>query len=266
MLRKLNSDLFSRDRADTTREGVESVRVTAFRERTRRGTESNEARLVVAPGAAKTERGEHGNRSLCGSLFRTRDAFTMTELAVWFAIVATLSVIGARTFQGMALEVRVKRAVREAAALLEWTRWETIRSGTVHRVEFDSREETLTVLSESREDSGKESGEVMRRMDLRDRFPGVVIGSAEKTCRTSGPRQVDADGVHLVGDTLRFHPSGTVDRAGSIYFMPEADLPDQRDRMYALSVLLAAGRVQLWRFDPWQESRCSGEGGWVPLY
>ena len=133
-------------------------------------------------------------------------------------------------------------------------------------MDFNSGEETLTVVSESTKDSDKEGGEAVRRLDLRDRFPGVVIGSAEKTCRTSGPKQVDADGIHLVGEALRFYPSGTVDRAGSIYFMPEADLPDQRDRMYALSVLLAVGRVQIWRFDPWQESRCSGEGGWVPLY
>jgi len=194
-------------------------------------------------------------------------AFTVVEAAVWLALLATVSWIGAASLQGMALEVRVNRAAREAASLLEWARWESIRSGTVHRIEVDTEQETLAVFAELRgEEAEDETDPEVRRLDLRERFPGVVLAAADRTCRTSGTLLADRGGVHLVGARLRFHPTGTADRAGSIYFMPEADLPDRRDRMFALSVLLAAGRVQLWRFDPWKESDGSGEGAWVSLY
>jgi Tfp pilus assembly protein FimT len=188
------------------------------------------------------------------------------ELVIWLAIIGTLSLIGARMFQGMSVEFRVRRAVREVAALLEWVRWEAVRSGEVLRVEFDPAQEQITVFRGPEGSNHPEQAEVVRRIDLREQHPGVGFGAARQTSRTSGCLRVNEDGIHIQDRAVRFHPTGTTDRSGSLYLIPDADLPDHRDRMAALSILLATGRIQLWRYDPWADSECSDWGGWVPLY
>jgi len=197
-----------------------------------------------------------------------RQAVTVVELAIWLAIMGTLCVIASGMFAGMRDEFRVRRAVREMAALLEWVRWEAVRGGVALRVTFDTEEGRVDVVRASgdTEEGADAEPEVVRRLDLRADHPGIRFGAAEQTPRTSGCNLVDPGGVHLTDHAIEFYPTGTSDRSGSIYLIPENDLPDRRDRMAALSVLLTTGRVQLWRYDTWAESPCSAWGGWVPLY
>ena len=188
------------------------------------------------------------------------------EIVIWLTVLGALSMIGARMFQGIATEFRVRRAIREVAALLEWTRWEAVRSGEALQVEFEPEKERVSVYREPNKDYEREEPDLLRRIDLRDQHPGVVFGSARETPRTSGCQTVDPEGIHLQDHSIRFLPTGSTDRSGSLYLLPADDLPDHRDRMAALSILLATGRIQLWRFDPWTESGCSPWGDWVPLY
>jgi hypothetical protein len=193
------------------------------------------------------------------------NAFSLLEIVVWLAMAGLCSLIGARMFQGMAAEFRAKRAVREVGTLLEWARWEAVRRGEVLRVAFDAEKKRVTVLNET--EGGKlDESVVVRRVDLQEKHPGVLFGTAREIRRTSGCKPVDPSGIHLRDRVLRFLPTGIVDRSGSIYLIPQVDWPDVPDRMFALSILLATGRVQLWRYDLWMETDCDGEGGWVPVY
>ncbi len=112
---------------------------------------------------------------------------------------------------------------------------------------------------------GEEELITARRLDLRKDHPGVVFGTADGVVRTSGCKPVDPSGVHLKDHTIRFLPSGTSDRCGSLYLIPERDLPDVPDRMRAVSILLTTGRLQTWMYNPFQKSECSDDGGWQPL-
>ena len=221
-------------------------------------------------GGQQENEGAQGNDRIAGSssAIRGRAGVTLVELVIWLAIVGTVSVIGSRMFHGMRDEFKVRRAVREVAALLEWARWEAIRGGRAVRVAFDSEGGRVDVYREAGGggDGGDDEPEMLRTLELGKDHPGVRFGAVEGTPRTSGCNMVNADGVHLLNHALRFHPTGTSDRSGSVYLIPQVDLPDRRDRMGALSVLLTTGRVQLWRYDTWAESGCGDWGGWVPLY
>jgi len=196
-----------------------------------------------------------------------RGAFALVELAVWLGILASLSWIGARMFQGMSVEFRVRRAAREVAALLEWARWEAVMRGEALTVAFDPGEGEISVAPEGEAPGGEgEPAAPLRRLALHARHPGVVFGAARGVARTSGCDEVEPEGVHLRDRLVRFLPTGSADRSGSLYWVPSEDLPDHGGRMMALSILLATGRIQLWRFDTWAESECSEQGGWVPVY
>ncbi len=76
---------------------------------------------------------------------------------------------------------------------------------------------------------------------------------------------VSSGGLHIPNDRLTFLPTGSTDMSGSLYLVPQKDLPDRKDRMRAVSILLSTGRVQLYDFNCDLESPCSGEGDWEPF-
>ena len=187
------------------------------------------------------------------------------ELLVCSALIGLLTLVGVQGLQGFLPTGRVNRAVREVAALLEWSRWRAVRLGSEVLVVVSAKNATLTVFRTTRNDEGMEEIVLARRLDLHKDHPGVVIGTADAVARTSGCKRVDPSGVHFKDHTIRFLPSGTSDRCGSLYLIPERDLPDHPDRMRAVSILLSTGRLQTWRYNPFQKSECSDDGGWQPL-
>ena len=190
--------------------------------------------------------------------------FTMIEMMVVLSIIGCFTLFGIQGMLEMAPGARINRAVREAASLLEWTRWQAVRQGVVFRVAFDSSEESIIVYRVGLSDEGEEVEREVKRLDLRKKYRGVLLGSAIDIKRTSGCDTVNASGVHFTGQAVNFHPTGTADRNGSLYFIPEKDLVDRReDRMRAVSVLLTTARVALWKFDPFLESECNDYGAWV---
>jgi len=196
---------------------------------------------------------------------------SLLEMTVVLSITGLLCLVGLHNFPGWTLAGRVQRAAREVAALMEWCRWQAIEHGRAYRVQVNSDQESLLVVPELQGTSGEGDGEPVRELRLRDRFPGVVLGAASSTYRTSGCRYVDPSGVHLRDDQVRFLPHGTCDRCGSIYLMPEQDLhepdpADQQGRTVGITLLLSTGRVQLYRYDPLGVSECPHAGAWRPLY
>ena len=89
-----------------------------------------------------------------------RKAFTLVELVVWLGVLAAFFWIGGRMLGGMAVEFRVRRAVREVAALLEWARWQAVVRGEALTVAFDPAETEISVLREETTPTGGEEGEV----------------------------------------------------------------------------------------------------------
>ncbi len=191
--------------------------------------------------------------------------FSVVELLLCLAVLSVLSLVGFHTLRGMVPSARVNRAAREVASLLERTRWMAVEQGTVFKVAMDSDRERLTVYRQTSMNGGMEEPEPVHTLDLRERHPGIVLGAAASTFRTSGCKYVSASGIHLWNHSVRFLPTGTTDRCGSLYLLPERDLPDHQEHMAALSVLLGTGRIQLWRYDPHDVSGCAHAGAWVPV-
>jgi hypothetical protein len=155
--------------------------------------------------------------------------------------------------------------LREVVALLEWARWSAVRRGCVFRVVVSTEETRLTVFLETENEAGKKELVPARTLDLRKDHPGVSFGAGDGVVRTSGCNEVDPSGVHLKDGTVRFLPSGTPDRCGSLYLIPEKDIPDRVDRMRAVSILLTTGRLQTWAYNPLAKSECADDGAWQPL-
>ena len=151
--------------------------------------------------------------------------FSLVELAVCCSILGVLAILCVSGLQGTLLAARVDRAVKEVTALLEWARWGAVRSGGAFRVTVDPGGGVLTVFRETEKDTGEIDLAVVRELDLSKDHSGVVFGTAEGVVRTSGCKPVDPSGVHLQDQTLRFLPSGTTDRCGSLYLLPEQDVP-----------------------------------------
>ena len=191
--------------------------------------------------------------------------FSLVELAICCALLGVLALVCVQSLQGLLPAARVNRAMREVIALLEWARWSAVRHGCVFKVTVDSEEGVLTVFKVLPKDNGKQELVLARDMDLLGDHPGVVFGTADGVVRTSGCKVVDSSGIHLKDHALRFLPSGTADRCGSLYLIPEKDIPDRKDRMRAISILLSTGRLQTWTYNPIGKSECKGDGVWQPL-
>jgi Tfp pilus assembly protein FimT len=191
--------------------------------------------------------------------------FSLVELAVCCVLLSFLALFCVGGLQGIFPAARVSRAVREVAALLDWTRWSAVRHGSKFRVSVHPEQGVITVFRETQNEAGEKKLVETRRLSLREVHPGVVFGTANGVVRTSGCKPVDVSGVHLQGQTLRFLPTGTTDRSGSLYLIPEQDVPDRGDRMHAVSVLLTTGRLQTWRYNPLAPSECAQDGAWRPL-
>ncbi len=191
--------------------------------------------------------------------------FSLVELTVCCALLGVLTVLCVSSLQGTLPAARVGRAAKEVAALLEWARWSAVRNGCVFSVTVYPEEGMLRVFQETEKDAGGTDLAVVRHLDLPQDHSGVVFGTADGVVRTSGCKSVDPSGVHLQDRTIRFLPSGTADRCGSLYLIPEQDVPDRRDRMRAISILLSTGRLQTWTYNPHAESGCGSDGAWQPL-
>jgi len=191
--------------------------------------------------------------------------FSLVELAICCALLGLLALVCVQSLQGILPAARVHRAIREVIGLLEWARWSAVRHGCVFKVTVDTGEGILRVFKVRVDEEGKQQLVLVREMDLGEDHPGVVFGTADGVVRTSGCKSVDVSGIHLKDHALRFLPSGTVDRCGSLYLIPEQDIPDRRDRMRAVSILLSTGRLQPWAYNPIGKSDCEGDGVWQPL-
>jgi len=191
---------------------------------------------------------------------------SLLELMIVLAVIGLLSLPGIHRFQNWVPAARTERAAREVAALLEWCRWQAIAHGCVYRVVVNSDEEQLAVFAEPESITGDDTWVRVRGIDLRERFPGVVLGAAPGTYRTSGCSVVDPSGVHLRDGRVNFLPHGVSDRSGSVYLLPETDLPGRQDRTVAVTLLLSTGRMQMWRYDPLRNASCPTAGGWQAIF
>jgi len=191
--------------------------------------------------------------------------FSLVELAICCALLGLLALVCVQNLQGIVPAARVNRAIREVIGLLEWARWSAVRHGSVFKVTVDAEEGILKVFKVLLDEDGKQQPVLVREMDLGENHPGVVFGTADGVVRTSGCQSVDVSGIHLKDHALRFLPSGTVDRCGSLYLIPEQDIPHRRDRMRAVSILLSTGRLQPWTYNPIGKSDCKDDGVWQPL-
>lgn len=194
-----------------------------------------------------------------------RRGFSLAELVVAMGILGIVGAVAVEGLVEMVPAARADRAARGVAGLMEWARWSAVREGVPFRLVFASGENQVRVYRMT-QSGGPATQERVRVLNIGAEYPGVVLGAARFVPRTSGCAPVDPSGVHFLQSSVRFLPSGTSDRCGSLYLIPQRDLPVRSDRMRAVSLILATGRVRVWTYDPVAVSSCPGGGAWRPLF
>jgi len=191
--------------------------------------------------------------------------FSVSELLVCLAVVGVVASFSSLPLVDVFPSIRVEQSIRALGALMEWARLKAVMEGCAYVVVFSAHEGRVEVFRDEDGD-GPEPQERVRALDLGREYPGTVFGACPGTARTGSCQSVDPEGIHFLSRRVAFLPSGTTDRCGSVYLVPQKDLaPGRKDRMRALSVILATGRVQLWRYDPEKAGACGDRGAWEPL-
>ena len=186
---------------------------------------------------------------------------TLTELGVTLGVLSILVAIAGPHVHRWLPRIRTDRAATEIAANMRLIRSRAVREGRSYRFEFFASENRYRFCPDP-DGKGCVPGEPASVVELTERYPGVCFGSAVGVMRTSGTEMVDASGVHFVQGTFRFRPDGSASHGGSIYLVPESDLPDIPWRMRAVSVLFTTGRIKLWRYNSTAAMSSVGKGPW----
>ncbi len=191
-------------------------------------------------------------------------AVSLSELLVGIAVLGLAASFSSLSLIDVLPKIRVEQAIRAVGALLEWCRIKAVMEGSSYVVVFSPATQRIEVFRDQDMD-GPEDHERVRTLDLAREYSGTVFGAVPGTYRTGSCLTVDPSGMHIPYQRVAFLSSGTTDRCGSLYLMPQKDYPHRKDRMRALSIILATGRVQLWRFNPYKADVCGGHGGWEPF-
>lgn len=189
---------------------------------------------------------------------------SVSELLVCLAVLGVVTSFSSLPLLDVFPSIRVEQAIRALGALMEWARLRAVMEGCTYVAAFSADEGRVEVFRDEDND-GPEPQEKVRTLDLGREYPGMVFGACPGTARTGSCQPVDPKGIHFLSRRVAFLPSGTTDRCGSVYLVPQKDLPGRMDRMRALSIILATGRVQLWRYDPKKFGPCGDRGVWEPL-
>jgi len=186
---------------------------------------------------------------------------TLVELGVVLGVLSILVALAAPFLLRWLPRLRTDRAAAEIAANMRLVRSRAVREGRSYRVEFLAAENRYLFCPDP-DEKGCLPGEPTAVVDCTERYPGVYFGTAVGVMRTSGDKLVDTSGVHFVQGELHFRPDGSASRGGSVYLIPESDLPDIPGRMRAVSVLFTTGRIKLWRYDSSAAQPSVGKGPW----
>lgn len=191
---------------------------------------------------------------------RSEAGFSLPEVLAALALLGTL--IGMAAYSMSTKNSRSFAAGAEIAQELEMARSRAVLKGSNVVVTFDVSASSLTIIDDLNSDGDLDTaiGETARTVRIGDFGRKVKIGYAT-TARTLGNVLVSS-AVTFPGSPpkLTFTTAGSATE-GVLYLIPEEDVTaDCPDRMRAITVNAASGRIKRWRYD----SVSGGPAPWAP--
>ena len=186
---------------------------------------------------------------------------TLLEIVIASALMVMAGLMAMPGMMKLRTLINVNSAIRGIAADLQAARFRAVADHINVIITFDPEGNRYGIcLDQDRDGCGQEDS--MRWVYLAREYPGVRFGSAREVMRTSYGSWVDPCGIHFRDRRVVWRHDGRPDRNGSIYIIPERDIPLRRARMRAVSVILTTGRMRMWRYDERALDSAQRHGPW----
>ena len=171
--------------------------------------------------------------------------FTLIGLLLTMVIMGILAGIAIPSFSPWLPKSRVNGAARTLFTDLRLAKMNAISENNDYVITFDTGDNRYSIYDDDDNDfasAGAESGELVKTVDIDDRYPGIEYGYIDGNNPSGNP----ITGAIMFGAIPRaiFKPTG-LGKAGSVYLKPTVDT-SRKDRQRAITVS-SIGRVRLYR-------------------
>lgn len=175
-----------------------------------------------------------------------KDGFTLIELMVTIAIMGILAGIAIPNYNNWLPKSRVNGAARELFTEMQLARMRAISENNNYVITFSTSNNSYSIYDDENNDSNGQSGELVKTIDIDDRYPGIEYGYIAGNNPSGNPitKEVTFSGTP---PRVTFKPTGLANKNGAVYLMPAADGANSRkDRQRAI-IVIRTGRVRLYR-------------------
>ena len=171
--------------------------------------------------------------------------FTLFGLLLTMVIMGILAGIAIPSYSPWLPKSRVNGAARTLFTDLRLAKMNAISENNDYVITFDAGNHRYSIYDDDDNDfatAGAESGELVKTVDIDDRYPGIEYGYIDGNNPSGNP----ITGAIMFGAIPRaiFRPTG-LGKAGSVYLKPTVDTT-RKDRQRAITVS-SIGRVRLYR-------------------
>jgi type IV fimbrial biogenesis protein FimT len=178
---------------------------------------------------------------------KRESGFTLLGLLSAVVILGILAGIAIPSYQSWLPKSRVSGAAREFFSDLQLARMSAISENNNYVITFDTGNNRYSIYDDNDNDfdtSGVESGELLKTVDIDDRYQGIGYGYIAGNNPSGNPITGE---VTFTGTppSVTFKSTGLSNKAGSVYLIPTTDT-SRKDRQRAITVSII-GRVRLYR-------------------
>lgn len=150
--------------------------------------------------------------------------FTLNELCVVLAIIATLAAFAIPSYHQQIEGYRLRRAARNLYYHMQWSKIDAIKNNSINRIFFDptpgQQGYEIWSAGPNKVWNNKSGDDVLeRRVELSDYGSGISFGrgNATKAATIEGGK-IPEDGISYDGNNTLFNPNGMAGKLGYVYF------------------------------------------------
>lgn len=152
--------------------------------------------------------------------------FTLNELCVVMAIMATLAAIAIPSYHSQIENYRLRRAARDLYSYMQWAKIDAIKNNSDNRIFFNAipGQQGYAIWSQGPNkvwDNASGDDVLERSVALNQYGTGVSFGQGNATIpaiQDPNGKKFPANGISYNGNSALFKPDGTVGKLGYVYF------------------------------------------------